>query len=454
MTKFAKKIALIGAYLLTGGHFIYSMESTGRYFPFSYRFEKACHKKGSTIDIDAFYISGQNISNDDSTPIGMGEVAGSYDLSDLVAAMDQSNIQTTSIKLLIGDQYKNRPMRFDVQGKTHSSGLVFRYAYGFSGPFPITLGTSLPVINLESELHYSLNQRNFIYQYQLTTPQIIAGIPAGIDDITWNTYQEKIDHARRIAHESTGLSLNHSKQIGIGDLDLFARINFVLDHRFLMRNIDFAIQYGVVAPTGFQRITNEPSSISATNNGHWSMYAQFSPIFELKQDLKIGFILRGQHFFSQTREQRLPIFKESYFYSPLTAKTRIAPGSTFLAGAFLGLENLYDGMHLQGKYSYKRHNADKWSDERENKTIPSYLSRTPTPNITQNEINNTISEKEYLSKYRSHYITIQLTYDPLEAGQVLPLRPKYYIAFEMPVFDSSRGTMEAKQITFGAELHF
>lgn len=460
MTKIVKAMALLGAVLLVGGDRGCAMENMGRYFPFSSRPEKSWYKKGSTVDVDLFYIAGQNISNDDSTPVGMGEVAGSYDLADVVSAMDQAHLQTAEVKQLIGVQYAKRPMKFDVQGKMHSGGVVFRYASALPGPLPITIGASLPIIQLESDVRYSLNQRNFIQQFQLTTPQIAAGIPAGLDEITWLMYQERMDHARRVAHEAMGFLVNHSKQTGAGDLDLFARINFVLDHRFLMRTVDLAIQYGVVAPTGFQRMVNEPSSIAAMHDGHWSMYAQFLPTFELKQDLKLGFMLRGQHFFPQTRERRLPAFREPYLYSPLIGTVRVSPGSTFLASAFLGLENLYDGMHLQAKYTYKRHNSDQWSDVRTDKTIPSYLSRAATPAVlgvvavTDEHIKSVIKDKEHLSKYRSHYITIQLTYDPLEAGQALPLRPKCYIAFEKPMFDSSRGIMEANQITFGAELHF
>lgn len=454
MTKIVKVIALLGAALFVRCDRGDAMENTGRYFSFSSRPERSWYKKGLTLDLDLFYTSGQNIANDDASPIGIGEVAGRYDLADIVVAMDQAGLQTGEVTQLIGAQYAKRPLIFDIHGKVHNGGVVFRYAWALPGPLPITIGAALPVMQLESDLRYSLNQRNFIQQFQQTTPAAAPGIFIAPDEPTWLLYQERFDHARRVAHETMGFLVNHSKHTGTGDLDLFARINFVLDHRFLMRTLDFAIQYGVVAPTGFQRQLNEPSSIPAMHDGHWSMYAQFLPTFELKQDLKLGFMLRGQHFFAQTRERRLPVSKEPHFYSPLTGAVRVSPGSTFLVGGFLGLENLYDGMHLQAKYTYKLHHADQWSDVRDDKTRPSYLSRTVTPDISEDTKAAVISAKEYLSKFRSHYITIQLTYDPLEAGQALPLRPKCYVSFEKPMFDSSRGVLEANQITFGAELHF
>lgn len=463
MTKIIKIVALLGAVVLMRSDHAQAMENTGRYFPFSSRPEKSWYKKGSTFDVDCFYMSGQNIANEDSPASGMGDVGGVYDLNSVVAAMEQVNPQVTAeVKQLIGAAYAKCPLIFDAQGKMRGGGAVFRYAAALPSPLPITVGVSLPIVQLESDLRYSLNQRNFAFQYQKVMPLMPWGFAAALDDVTWSMYQERLDHARRVAHESMGLMANHSKQTGVGDLDLFARLNFVLDHRFLMRTVDLAIQFGVVAPTGFERLLNEPSSVPVMHDGHWSMYAQFLPTLELKQDFKIGLMLRGQHFVAQTRERRLPFFRESHLYSPLIGAVKVSPGSTLLVGGFLGLENLYDGMHLQFKYLYKAHHADQWQDVRSDKTIPSYLSRVASPAapgvdaVTDEEIKSVIGNKQYLSKYRSHYITIQLTYDPLEAGQALPLSPKWYAAFQMPMptMVTGRGAMEASQISFGAELHF
>lgn len=460
MVKSIKQVILLTTTLLVCGGAVVAIENTGRYFPFSSRPEKSWHKNESTLDIDLFYASGHNIANDDSAPIGIGEGFGRYDLQQIIFAMDQVNMPTQNVKQLVGAQYANSPLLFDVHGKLRSGGMALRSTWKIPCDIPFVIGMALPVTHTESDFRYSLDERNFVQQFILTTPRMPLDFPMGPDNATWQLYQERFDHARRIAHEVMGLASNYWSHTGIGDLDVFGRSNIVIDHRFLMRTIDLAMQCGVIAPTGVQRALNTVPSIPMTNDGHWSIYAQFVPTFELKQDLKLGFLLRGQFFLPQTRERRLSVFKEPAIFSPLIGSVRVQPGSTLICGAFLALENLYDGVHLQGRYTYKAHSADKMKDNRTDKTIPSYLSRTPTPAgvnqpaITQKDINGVISAKEYLSKYRSHYITIQLTYDPLEAQQELPLKPKFYASLEAPFFDASRGIVQANQISIGAELHF
>lgn len=460
MANSIKQVGLLLAALFFCNDLLIATENTGRFLPFSSRPEKFWYKKEPTLDVDFFYASGHNVANEDAAPIGMGEVMGRYDLQQILFAMDQANLPTQEVKDLIGAQYAARPLIFDVHGKLRSGGMALRYAWPLPCQVPLTVGINVPLAYTESYFRYSLDQRNFIQQYVITTPARPLSYITGPDEATWQFYQERLDHARRVAHEVMGFTSNDWTGVSIGDTDLFVRSNFVIDHRFLMRTIDIAVQYGLMVPTGVQRANDEPSSIAFMNDGHWAFYAQFVPTFELKQDLKVGFMLRGQHFFPQTRERRLPVFKESVLFTPLKGFVRVQQGSTFIGSAFLVLENLYDGLHLQGRYTYKRHQSDEWTDVRQDKTIPSYLSRTETaaggiqPAITDDEIKKVISAKEYLSKFRSHYITIQLTYDPLEAQQELLLKPKFFASFEAPMFDASRGIVQANQITVGAELHF
>jgi hypothetical protein len=460
MAKIVKQIVLmINVALLCGGTVI-AVENSGRYFPFSSRPEKSWYKRGSTADVDFFYASGHNIANEDSAPLGLGEVAGSYDLRDIVFAMDQVGLPTTEVKQLIGNVYANSQLAFNVHGKVRIGGASLRYAWTLPSKTPITLGVVVPLVRVESTLRYSLDMQKFMQTYYTVNVPTNFQPFQLLDVKTQELYEERLDHARRVAHEAMGFSSNYWSNTGVGDIDFFARSNFVFDHRFLMRTVDIAVQYGVIIPSGMRRSLNDPASVSFMNDGHWSIYAQVSPTFELKEDLRLGFLFRGEHYLSNTRDRRISVFKESNLYSPLVGKTTVQPGTTFIFNTFLALGNVYDGLHLQGRYTYKSHLADRWQDVRLNQTVQSYLTRTPTSgvagqaDVTDKDIKDAISAKEYLSKFRSHYITIQLTYDPLEARQELALKPKFFASFDSPFFDASRGIMQANQVSVGVELHF
>jgi hypothetical protein len=163
-------------------------------------------------------------------------------------------------------------------------------------------------------------------------------------------------------------------------------------------------------------------------------------------------MVRGLAQFPETKKQRLPIFKEPYQFSPLIGDVRVKPGSTFFFSAHAILENIYDGVHLQGRYTYTRHASDRWNDSRSDKTIPSYLSRTSTNDISDTAIAENISGKEYLSKYRTHYITMQLTYNSRCANREWAFSPDFFVAFDFPW--SGRGAARMEKLTIGAELHF
>lgn len=463
MAKKIKSIVLAITAALLYSSAAVAVENTGRFFPFSARPEKSLYKKGITADVDFFYSSGRNIAQEDRTPLGVGEYAGKYNLRDIVFAMSAKGISTQDVDQLIGNQNVNDPVLFNVHGKVRGGGGVLRYGLAVPGlsMMPVTFGVALPFMYVESDVRYSLDTALFMDRHFKLNPSLLfGGIDANTEEIIQAGFQERLDHARRIAHEAIGLNNNYWAGPGIGDLDVFVRSNLLLDHKFMMRGIDIAIQYGIILPTGVQRANNVVSSIPFMNDGHWSFYVQVAPTFELKQDLKCGFMVRGEHFIAKTKDRQLPIFKESFLYSPLIGSVRVQPGATLIFNSFLALENVYDGLHLQGRYTYKRHKADTWEDMRIDKTIPSYLSRKVTDGapggqiITDKEIAGIISAKEYLSKFRSHYITIQLTYDPLEAQQELLLKPKFFASIEAPVFDASRGIVQANQISIGAELHF
>jgi hypothetical protein len=186
---------------------------------------------------------------------------------------------------------------------------------------------------------------------------------------------------------------------------------------------------------------SEPLSLPAMGNGHWGMYFDVVPEFELKQDWKFGFMFGGLYQFKETKNMRLPVGNEPAPYSALTGRVEVQPGVTAKLSPYFTLENLTDGVHFQIRYTYLRHSIDKWYDRRSDTTIPSYLSS-----------GTNVAQHEQMSKWRSHFFSFQLMYDAKQAMQNWGMEPLLYVTYDLPI--SGNGIAKTHQISVGARLHF
>ena len=70
----------------------------------------------------------------------------------------------------------------------------------------------------------------------------------------------------------------------------------------------------------------------------------------------------------------------------------------------------------------------------------------------QNDIDENLSHKKYLSKWRSHYVTLQITYNSKQALNNWKMNPNLYMAYDIPAGGS--GISKTHKVVFGIELHF
>jgi hypothetical protein len=109
------------------------------------------------------------------------------------------------------------------------------------------------------------------------------------------------------------------------------------------------------------------------------------------------------------------------------------------------LGNLTEGLDFQARYSYLRHEDDKWYDQRseaEKLVTPSYLQRDA----------DTIANKKRLTRWRAHYMSFSLRYDTAAAMEKIKFAPRFFIGYDMPMNGSAFAKVHA--VNLGAELQF
>lgn len=412
---------------------VYASHNTSRFFPFLERSQEYVTDKRSYFNPGVFYTTASTSLRQSGSTGGIPELWGNYDLRDVIASLQavQGDAFVNPIETVTGTQsLVGRSLKFRVLSKVRSNGIVLHYEQRLWES--LFIGGWIPIIFVTATGKYRFDRTNSdpaLASARLTTQQLFD-------------LEQQLDTIRRLTHDLAGFTRNRWSKSGFGDLDLYAKWNWHDDYRWLMKSVDLNIQGGITAPTGILSDRNNPLSVSVMGNGHWSIYLDFVPEFELKQDWKVGLMFGFMHQFKHSRTVRLAIENEPTIFSALTAKVQMDPGSTFKVSPYLILENLTDGLHFQGRYTYLRHSDDQWRDLRADQSVQSYLAKGK----------DIINQKENLSRWRSHYFTFQVSYDSKVALKNYWLDPLFYLTYDMPI--NGNKISQTHHVTFGVKMQF
>lgn len=423
-----------------------AFHNMSRYFPFLERPENYRYRNKNVVHIPFFISIASTAFGRESGEIGIPELWGKYDLQDIIFSLEQvqgSSFINPLITEFTNRDFDNVALPFKAQSKIRSVGFALHYEHDLKF-WNMVIGASLPIMFVDVVNRYRFDKSYFTQNFQDTVRKLTQK--------ELKSLNFKMDKVRRTVHDQLGFCVNDWPKSGIGDLDLYVRWNNEYDHKLLMRSFSLNLQVGALFPTGTKRDENNPASVPFMSNGHWALYTDFAPEFELKQDLKLGFLLSAAYQFPRIGLRRLAVYKEPDIFSALKARTEVRPGASYKVSTYLTLENLTDGLHFQGRYTYLRHNGDHWSDERFDKTIPSYLTLSPNDSISCEDIEKNKVSKERHTSWRGHYITFQALYDTKVAFNNWHLNPNFYLMWDMPI--TGRGNVQANQVSLGVELHF
>ena len=426
--------------------------NNSRYFPFLERPAEYITKRTSHFTPSLFLTNAATAFGRGGGNVGIPELYGNYDLRDVIFSLQQVNgasyVNPIERERGPNDSWINRSIRFKVNGKVRSIGLLLNYEqytkiHGqnliLSG---VSFGASIPLMNVVAS-------DNFYF------------LPDESDSQVQNLKDGELDQLnriRRIVNDDLSIQSGDWIKAGLGDLDLHTSLNYNWDHKWLMRSIDLNFRLGVVIPSSVYADINYPSSVSFMGDGHWTTYFDIAPEFELKPDWKVGLILGFMYQFNNSKNFRIPVYQEPALFSALITNLKVDPGLTFKISPYFTAENLTDGIDFQVRYTYLKHDKDKWIDDRSGNFVKSYLNQSvgtePWPGkvLTQQDINNNIAAKKDLTKWSMHYLSLELLYNSKEAGNNWILDPKFFINYDYQF--SGSGSCKTHQFTLGVQAQF
>jgi hypothetical protein len=235
-----------------------------------------------------------------------------------------------------------------------------------------------------------------------------------------------LDDTRRAMLAELGLACNHVQQAGMGDVEAYLRWNDYYTYCFKLRSLEYAIRLGVLIPTGVTRQINQPASVPFGGNGHWGVYGSGDVEFEVKEDWKIGVLLRISKRFSRTADERMPVARiptttnqtipsDPQIFGVLVGPAEVNPGFTEIFSAYAEWEGIRDGLGARLQYTLINHNPDQWTDKRVDQTVPSNLEQV-----------------SHRSAWASEYLTISAFYDFDKLSAQRCYRPIVRGAWDIP----------------------
>ncbi|MGB8367374.1 MAG: hypothetical protein WCD44_03380 [Candidatus Babeliales bacterium] len=349
--------------------FSIAMVYDNRFFPLFARPRIKVDGLPSSFAVDYLVSTASRAFDNDEGETGIPELFGNFDLATLGRAFTASG-RTNPIRSDL--QASNSKLPFDMEGKIQSQGVAFSY-YQQLVPW-LSLGFSWFFMRVNS-------RQLFILQKQ-------GGPPLGPGDVL------EVNDTRRAMFSALNLRAPSSAQLGFGDIDSFLRFGWFREYTLKFRRIDAGLSLGLLIPTGLIHELNSPASVPFGGNGHWGFYVSADALFELREDLKTGVLLRASKRLPNTKIRRMPADGEPQIFGTIVGPARVNPGFTFIFSPYFILENLRKGLGIGLYYTLTSHGEDKWADKRSSQTVP----------VKLNQVDD-------LSSWGSDYVTINVFYD-------------------------------------------
>jgi len=411
------------------------IHNNSKYFPFLEKpviYTSSEFKKSGTLYPALFFTSAPGAFGPDKNGVGIHELTGKYDLNDVINGLRSVEVNlrgNTFINPFImeggagASKFVDKSIKFEVGGKVKSVGAMLQYEHNLPQT-GLTLGAFLPFMHITSNQTFVIKERDSSIGFVL--------IPAE---------KEQIDRVRRSVHEALGLAGPDFVKSGFGDLDIFIRWHKVWEYLRLMRSINFSIQGGFLIPTGKEKVANRPSSVPFMGDGHGGVYLDVCEEFELKQDWRLGFSFGFLHQLKKRKKSRMAVGSEPLVFGAIEDLMEVEPGFTFKFSPYFNFGNLTDGLSVQLRYTYLRHDEDGFFDMR--------------PASEKSKLATNLVQAENRSLWRINFFTFQLCYDSHEAMKNWTLKPKIYAIYDFPFeYLGGRNAPKHHQFTFGVELNF
>lgn len=366
----------------------------------------------SSYELEFVAVTASEAFARDEKTVGIPELFGIFDLNTLATSLLEITGQSPLRSDLLG-----RELPFFVNGRIQGQGFFMRYCQAITDHF--TLGAEL--------LFLKTNARQ---SFRIDTEKVKNLKPGDFAEI---------EQSRRVAFEEIGLVENNAAQHGIGDIDLYVRGGRMWEYTLKCRRIYAGLSVGGFVPTGVKTELYDAASIPYGGNGFGGFYLKGDALFELKEDIKVGFLLEISKRIPRTTVARMPmVASEPYIFGPIVGKAHINPGATLGFSPYFILENMRGGLGVGVHYTLASHWKDSWCDRRDDQTIPVDLSQVIKT-----------------SKWGSDYFTIDIFYDFGKQKTKHIIDPILFFRWDVPaMLFVSHNVPKTNKVSLGIELAY
>jgi len=249
----------------------------------------------------------------------------------------------------------------------------------------------------------------------------------------------ELEETRRRMNDQLALCGSFGSQVGFGDFDVYVGGRNSWEYVGKCKEIYTDFRLGVLVPTGVKQNIHILGSVPFGGNGHWGIYASNWSQFELKEDWKVGFLLRVSRRFQKIQCMRMPIKGEPLPFAPEIGEVKIDPAPTLTLAPYVGFENLREGLGLRVVYTLRYHGTDYWCDARKCPgAVPVDLDKA-----------------QELTDWNSDYFTLNAFYDFGKTKIDRELSPIIYAAWDIPSdMLATKRVARTHRISLGVQLTF
>lgn len=366
----------------------------------------------SSYELDFVAITASEAFARDEKTVGIPELFGVFDLNTLATSLLEITGKSPLRSDLLG-----RELPFFVNGRIQGQGFFMRYCQSIAEHF--TVGAEILFLKTNSRQSFQIDGEK------------VKNLKPG--DLA------EIEVSRRLAFEEIGLVENNAPQHGIGDIDLYVRGGKMWDYTLKCRRIYAGLTIGGFVPTGVKTELCAAASIPYGGNGFGGLYAKGDALFEVKEDIKVGFLLEIAKRIARTTVARMPmVASEPYIFGPIIGKAHINPGPTLAFSPYFVLENLRAGLGVGVHYTLTSHWKDTWCDRRTDPKFPVDLSQVMET-----------------SKWGSDYFTIDIFYDFGKQKTKHIIDPILFFRWDVPaMLFVSHNVPKTNKVSLGIELAY